>query len=181
MAGSSGSRSSLLHSFHQGRGSGGTGGWKLQITSARRIRCFKNCASFALECWAMFVSRSYRSSPKNTTCSKNSPRHTANGNRAGKVFASRAEVYKTSRNVTPDNNVSADFQTPEKQRKRRPPTPTDRPYVAQIRSLRPVYRDQPTILHRAHKKGSENRFQQSNQDERVLRHPEYRRALSCNT
>ena len=36
-------------------------------------------------------------------------RPTPKGNRAGKVLASRAEVYKTSRNVTPDNNVSADF------------------------------------------------------------------------
>ena len=50
MAGSSGSRSSLLHNFHQGRGGGGTGGW------------------------ATFVSRSYGSLPKNTTRYKNSPR-----------------------------------------------------------------------------------------------------------
>ena len=178
MAGSSGSRSSLLHNFHQGRG--GTGGWKLQITSARRIRCFKNCASFALECWAMFVSRSYRSSPKNTTCSKNSPRHTANGNRAGKVLASRAEVYKTSRNVTPDNNVSADFQTPEKQRKRRPPTPTDRPYVAQIRALSPFIGINLRFC-TWHAKRAQSADLSIPQDERVLRHPEYRRALSCNT
>ena len=34
---------------------------------------------------------------------------------------SRAEVYKTSRNVTPDNNVSADFQTPEENADPQPP------------------------------------------------------------
>ena len=73
MAGSSGSRSSLLHNFHQGRGDGSTGGWKFQIASALRIRCSKNCASFALACLAMFVSRSYGSRPKSTTRSKKSP------------------------------------------------------------------------------------------------------------
>ena len=35
---------------------------------------------------------------------------------------------------------------------------TDRPYVAPIRALKPVYRDQPTILHRAAKTGSEAKF-----------------------
>ena len=72
MAGISGS-GSLPHSFHQGRGGGSTGGWKFQIASALRIRCSKNCASLALACLAMFVSRSYGSLPKNTTRSKNSP------------------------------------------------------------------------------------------------------------
>ena len=38
------------------------------------------------------------------------------------------------------------------------PAPTDRPYRVQIRALRPVYRDKPTILHMAHKKGSEVKF-----------------------
>ena len=37
---------------------------------------------------------------------------------------------------------------------------TDRLYVAQIRALRPVYRDQPMILHRAPKTGSEAKFVQ---------------------
>ena len=72
MAGISGT-GSLLQSFHQGRGGGGTGGWKFQIASALRIRCSKNCASLALACLAMFVSRSYGSLPKNTTRYKNSP------------------------------------------------------------------------------------------------------------
>ena len=48
MAGSSGWRSSLLHNFHQGRG--GKDSWKFQINSALRIRCSKNCPSFALAC-----------------------------------------------------------------------------------------------------------------------------------
>ena len=73
MAGSSGARSSLLHNFHQGRGGGSSGGWKFQTASARKSRCSKNCASLALACLAMFVSRSYGSLPKNTTRSKNSP------------------------------------------------------------------------------------------------------------
>ena len=66
IAGSSGV-GSLPHNFHQGRGAGSTGGWKFQIASARRIRCSKNCASFALARWAMLVSRSYGSRPQNKT------------------------------------------------------------------------------------------------------------------
>ena len=46
---------------------GSTDGWKFQINPALRIRCSKNCASFALACLAMFVSRSYGSRPKNKT------------------------------------------------------------------------------------------------------------------
>ena len=75
MAGNSGT-DSLLHNFHQGR-NGGKDGWKFQINSALRIRCSKNCPSFALACLAMFVSRSYGSLCKNTTCSRYSPRLTS--------------------------------------------------------------------------------------------------------
>ena len=71
MAGNSGA-GSLLHNFHQGR-DGSTGGWKFQITSALRIRCYRNCASLALAFWTMCVSRSYRSLPKNTAHSKREP------------------------------------------------------------------------------------------------------------
>ena len=41
------------------------------------------------------------------------------------------------------------------------PARTDRPYLAPIRALRPVYWDQPMILHRAPKAGSEAKFVQS--------------------
>ena len=40
---------SFPHSFHQGRGRGGTGGWKFQTASARKIRCSKNWLRSALD------------------------------------------------------------------------------------------------------------------------------------
>ena len=133
MAGNSGA-GSLLHNFHQGR-DGSTGGWKFQITSALRIRCYRNCASLALAFWTMCVSRSYRSLPKNTAHSKREPCGEGLG------FQSRGLQNLTKRHARqqrigrlPNTGIAKK-------------TPTPNPHRSAIRGTNPrsqhVYRDQP--------------------------------------
>ena len=64
---------------------GSTSGWKFQIALALSIRCSRNCASFALACWTMCVSRSYRSTtsqrhfPNRQSKENAHPRHPQTG------------------------------------------------------------------------------------------------------